>query len=102
MTTTSACVGFLSSPTGLDEQCPDVLGDGEGVNVPALLVQLRDPGWRLPLDLEDLFRREHQVVDRLETRMTELAPVPNALAQFVEISLERGHRRAPPCLVVSS
>ena len=37
-----------------------------------------------------------------EARVTELPPVSNALAQLVEISLERGHRRAPPYLVVSS
>ena len=72
------------------------------MDVPTFLVKLGHPGRRLPLDLQDLRRREHQVIDRLETRMTELAPVSNALAQLVEISLERGHRRAPPSLVVSS
>jgi len=50
--------------------------------------ELGHPSGRLPLHLEDLFWRENQVVDRLEARMAELAPVADALAQFVEISFE--------------
>ena len=58
------------------------------MHVPTFLVELGHPGWRLPLHLEDLFWRENQVVDRLEARMAELAPVADALAQLVEISFE--------------
>ena len=43
---------------------------------------------RLEPDLEDLLWWEDEVVNRLEARMTELTPVADALAQFVEISFE--------------
>ena len=43
-------------------------------------MELGHPGRRLPLDLEDLLWRKDEVVNRLEARMTELTPVPDALA----------------------
>lgn len=51
-------------------------------------MQLGYPRGRLPLHLEDLIGRKDEVVNRLEARMTEFSPVPNALAQFVKISFE--------------
>jgi hypothetical protein len=51
-------------------------------------MQLGHPSGRLPLHLEDLLWWEDEVVNRLEARMTELTPVADALAQFVEISFE--------------
>jgi hypothetical protein len=70
------------------EQRPDVLGDGEGMHVPSLLMQLGHPCRRLPLDRKDLIGRKDEVVNWLEARMTELSPVANALAQFVKVSFE--------------
>lgn len=58
------------------------------MHFPSLLMQLGYPRGRLPLHLEDLIGRKDEVVNRLEARMTEFSPVPNALAQFVKISFE--------------
>lgn len=62
--------------------------NGKGVNVPSLLMQLGHPGWCLPFHLQNLFWREDKVVNRFEARVAKLAPVPDALAQFVEVSFE--------------
>src|SRR5690606_39416664 len=61
--------------------------------VPAFLVQLGHPSGRLPLHFKDLCWLEDEVVNRLEARMTELTPVPDPLAQFVEIKIGRASCR---------
>jgi hypothetical protein len=73
---------------GLGQDVGDLVGDREAVDVPAVVGEALFPGELAALHVEDLLGVENQVEDRLEARMAKLAPVADALAQFVEISFE--------------
>ena len=46
-------------------------GDGKNCDFPTLIAKSRQKGWGMSLHLENLAWMEHQVIDRLETRVGE-------------------------------
>ena len=73
---------------GICKNVCDGRGNREGMNVPAIVGQTLLPRELPPFYIENLLGMENKVEDGLETGVPKLAPMPDALDEFVEIVIE--------------